>query len=92
MNDHKPSNIKSTVNDIAFHIQFILQMSRGGELTTALGYPNLSTNDAAVKNWVSDNYEGYIGLERIEMVQMMADDISSQIADYFGSYELQSYN
>jgi len=87
LNDYKPSNIKSTVNDVAFHIQFILQMSRGGELTSALGYPDLSTNDAAIKSWVSDNYQDYLGLERSELVQMMADDVSKQISDYFGGFE-----
>jgi len=91
-NDYRASNIKSTVNDIAFYIQFTLQMSKGGELTTALGYPDLSTNDAAVKHWISDHYEDYLGLERAELIQMITDDMSKQISDYFGGYGHQVYS
>ena len=91
-NNQKVTNLKAKVNAIAFHIQFILQIRQGGELTSALGYQDLSTNDAAIKNWVSDHLEGYLGLEHMEMVQMMAEDINNKISNYFGGYGLNTYH
>ncbi|MDQ6988757.1 MAG: hypothetical protein Q9M19_02665 [Mariprofundaceae bacterium] len=85
------SDLRVTTNDIAFHIQCKLQLSQGAELVSSLGYPHLSSNKVALRQWVIDHYEAYVGLERSELAEMMATDIHTQVSLYFGGYEINIY-
>jgi len=84
LQNESTEGLQTIVNDLAFQIQFRLQLRQGRDLVSAIGYPDASTHDVAIKRWVYAHVESYAGLERPIQVQMMADEISSSIQAHLG--------
>ena len=81
---HKMSTqSEQKVSDLAFQIQFLLQMETGSKLVAAIGFPNAKTNDEAVKEWVLSNYIYYFEFQKEEMVQKMSAGITETMFKYF---------
>ncbi len=84
---HKMSTqSEQKIADLAFQIQFLLQMEMGSKLVAAIGFPNAKTNDEAVKEWVLSNYIYYFKYRKEEMVQKMSAGITETMFKYF-AYE-----
>jgi len=79
------------VGDIAFHIQLLLQLGQGKNFAAALGYPEATSNDSAIKQWVQAQIDDYEGLERMEMIQLMANEIKTKIVHYYEGVDLQPH-
>jgi len=70
------------VRDMAFQVQFFLQMCEGNNLVRAIGFPGAETNDIAVQLWVRRNYMDYYKLESDERIRAMATDLFNQMFEY----------
>ena len=74
--------VNANVKDIAFQIQFMLQMRVGKSLIYAIGFPDAKSNDEAVQLWVRANYIEYYKLDKQARIRAMADDLFNQMYKY----------
>jgi len=75
--------VNANVIDIAFQIQFMLQMRVGKSLIYAIGYPDAKSNDEAVQLWVRANYIEYYKLDKQARIRAMADDLFNQMYEFY---------
>lgn len=76
------TRVNTNIKDIAFHMQFMLQMRVGKSLIYAIGYPDAKSNDEAVQLWVRANYIEYYKLDKQARIRAMADDLFNQMYNF----------
>jgi len=73
---------ETRIRDMAFQVQFFLQMCEGSNLVRAIGFPHAKTNDMAVQLWIRRNNIDYYKLEPTERIQKMATGLFNQMFEY----------